>query len=583
MLPSLKAPPPAGPAAPRAPRGGMSKVAKAHELMSRWALLVFVTWIFSVLAAAPAQAGEVGRPHGRLVDPAWLQQHLAEVLVLDASVTPQHLAGHIPGAVSADLYRYGPSEPTQAAMEQRLQSWGVSPGRPIVVYDQGGDYMAPRLFYDLYYRGVPVNDLYLLDGGLARWRAQGGAVTKEPTPAPPAGSFRITQQREEVRSRLPEFLAATGDRASHAVVEALDPEYHYGVKKFFDRAGHVPNAVLMPSVDFFNADKTFKSADEIRRLARHAGLRPEQVVHSHCGGGVAAAVPWFALHFVADRPQVKLYLESQHGWLRDERGLPYWTYGEQAILRDATWVNGWNAPMMRAFGVARLNIVDVRPTARYALGHVPYALNIEAATFRRHLGHPGRLAEALGSGGVNPTDEVVLVTDRGLTPDAALAFLALTQLGHAKVSLLMDSVDEWGLRGFELTKQPTLVGKPQSPKEQAVPPAAYAPQPRTGVLVTDPAATRGEFPKVFVAMGQRAQASPPAGAPVIALPYTELLTNEGQPKPAPELWTLISKAGVPRQAEVILFADDVAEAAVGYVIFRLMGWPDVKVWLTGGA
>ena len=38
-------------------------------------------------------------------------------------------------------------------------------------------------------------------------------------------------------------------------------------------------------------------------------------------------------------------------------------------------------------------------------------------------------------------------------------------------------------------------------------------------------------------------------------------------------------AGVPRQAEVIVFADDVAEVALGYCILRLMCWPNVKVWL----
>jgi 3-mercaptopyruvate sulfurtransferase SseA len=73
----------------------------------------------------------------------------------------------------------------------------------------------------------------------------------------------------------------------------------------------------------------------------------------------------------------------------------------------------------------------------------------------------------------------------------------------------MNSVDEWGLRGSELTKVPKLVCAPQTPKD---------------------------------------------------------------------LWQLISKAGVSRYAEVSLFTDDTAKAAVNYYIFRLMGRPDVKVW-----
>ncbi|HEV8690063.1 MAG TPA: rhodanese-like domain-containing protein [Ideonella sp.] len=546
------------------------------QILPCWRLMLVATGLCWALMAAPA-AAEEGR-QGRLVNVAWLQQHRDEMLLIDASMTPQHRAGHIPGAVSADLYAYGGREPTRAAMEQRIQSWGVSPGRKIVAYDQGADMMATRLFYDLYYHGVPADDIFILDGGIAQWRAQGGAVTQEPTAPPAKGSYRIANVREEVRVRLPEFLVASGDRGGHALIEALEPSYHYGAQKFFDRAGHVPNAIPMPHADFYNADKTFKSPDEIRRMLRYVGIRPEQEVYSHCGGGVAASVPWFALQFMTGQPKVKLYIESQLEWLRDDRGLPFWTYSAPQMERESAWLDGWNQPMLRAFGAARLNIVDVRGADKYALGHVPFALNISADTFRSQLGHPEKLAELLGPAGVNPAYEVVLTGDSGLTPGAALAFLAFEQLGQEKVSVLMDSVDEWGLRGFNLTKQPTAVGAPKTMKDIAVPAATFTAHPRGGVLVTDPKATRGEYPKVFVASGKTAPARAPDG-PVVQLPYTELLRADGVPKPASELWTLITKAGVPRYAEVVLFADDPAEAAVNYYVFRLMGWPDVKVWL----
>ena len=554
--------------------------------LCRWLRQLFAMVLVGLVAAAPASA-ETGR-QGRLVDMAWLQAHRDEVLLIDASVTPQHLAGHIPGAVNVDLYRLGPDAPTPAVMEQRLRAWGVSPGRPVVVYDQGGDFMATKVFFDFYYFGVPQADLYLLDGGLARWRAAGGAVTKDPTPAPAPGSFRVTQLREEARSRLPEFLSASQEGSGQAVVEALEADYHYGAKKFFTGSGHVPHSLLMPSPDFFNADKTFKSADEIQRMARYLGIRPDEVVHSHCGGGIAASVPWFALHFIAGHEQAKLYIESQLEWLRDDRGLPFWTYDAPQLQRDTGWVAGWNAPMLRMFGVSKLNLVDVRPAAQYAAGHVPFALNIEGEVFRRHLGRPGELAAVLGPAGVNPAHEVVLVSDNALTPATALAFLALEQAGHAKVSVLMDSVDEWGLRGGELTKAPTRVGPPAGPKDMAVPLAQYAARPRERLILRDAAAARGEYPTVYVAAGKAAPSRRPDGKPdgkdgkdgrVVSLPYTELLNGAGQPKPASELWTRIDKAGIPRWAELVVFADDPAEAAVDYYIFRLMGWPDVKVWI----
>ena len=552
-----------------------------------WRALLASLGVGATLLGAPVFAQEV--PRGPLVSAAWLQQNRADTLVLDASFTSQHRAGHIPGAISADLYRYGVAPPTRAVMEERLRSWGISPGRKIVVHDQGGDMLAPRLFFDLYYHGVPASDLFILDGGLAQWRAQGGAVTQEPTPAPAPGSFRVTELREESRVRFDEFFAASGDRTRHALVEALDPDYHFGAQKFFDRAGHVPGAVLMPGADFYNADKTFKSPAELKRLLDYFGIKPDQTVHSHCGGGVAASVPWFAFKFLVGHPQVKLYMESQREWLQDERGLPYWTYAAPQIRRDGAWLDGWNAPMLRAFGVVQLNIVDVRGASSYALGHVPFALNLPAETFRAHLRQPALLAQLLGPAGVNPAHEVVLVSDGGLTPGAALAFLAFEQLGHKKISVLMDSVDEWGLRGFALSKQATTVGAPRSPQDLAVPAANYvwrepvnepAAAP-AAVLVNARASRPGVFPRLYVAAGKAAPGRTPPGTPegtVRRLPYTELLNADGTPKPAKDLWKLFSDAGIPRHAELVFFADDPAEAAVNYVVFKLMGWPDIKVW-----
>jgi 3-mercaptopyruvate sulfurtransferase SseA len=281
---------------------------------------------------------------------------------------------------------------------------------------------------------------------------------------------------------------------------------------------------------------------------------------------------------MAEYPKVKLYLESQREWLRDDRGLPYWTYSAPQLQRQSDWLDGWNGPMLRAFGAAQLNIVDVRAAEKYALGHVAFALSLPADTFRSHLGSPEKLAALLGPAGVNPAHEVVIMAESGLTPGAALAFLAFEQLGQKKVSVLMDSVDEWGLRGHGLTKDPTVVGRPTSPKDITVPVAQYVAQLRPDVMISDPKATRGAYPKVFIASGKTPSARTPEG-PLVQLPYTDMLNADGTPKAAKELWQLITKAGVPRHAELILYADDPAEAAVNYYVFRLMGWPDVKVWV----
>lgn len=547
-----------------------------------WIVVWLAVMVGSLLFANHAHAAEEGR-NRHLVTPQWLTKNLgqADLLVLDASVTPLFAKQHIAGAVSADLYRYGAAEPSAAAMERRIQSWGVNPGQRIVIYDQGGSMMATRLFYDLYRHGVPAENLLILDGGLAKWLSSGGAVTKDPTAAK-AGSFRISKAAEDaVRVRLPEFLHATGDTANHTVVEALEPSYHFGETKFFDRAGHVPNAVMLPSEDFYNADKTFKSPQQIATMLRYLGIRPEQQIHTHCGGGVAASVPFFAMKFILDYPKVKLYLESQLEWLQDERELPFWTYDAPALKRDMQWLNGWSNRMLRSFGVTRISVIDVRPAEAFAQGHVPFALSIPADVFRSHLGAPEKLAALLGPAGVDAAHEAVIVSDGGLNARSALAFVALERMGQKKVSILMDSVDEWGLRGLPLTKEATAIGPKSATNPASIPPTTYpAAALRSGLLIGDPAATQGAYPKVYLASGKSAPAKAVDGKQ-IHVPYTSLLNADGTPKPAKDIWSILTKAGLPRYAEIVCHADDPGEAAVNYYLLKLMGYPDVKVWTPG--
>ena len=212
--------------------------------LSRYCLLFLIA--SCVLLARPLMAADGVK--GNLVSVSWLEQNLtsADVLILDASPAQMYKAQHIPGAISVDVFSYGAREVPVSDMEQRLQSWGISRGKKILIYDEGGSFSATKLFYDLYYYGFPARDLLVLDGGMSKWRAAGGSVTKDPTPAPQRGSFRITTISEHARVKLPEFLTASGDLKNNALLEALDASWHFGELAFFDRPGHIPTASCCP-------------------------------------------------------------------------------------------------------------------------------------------------------------------------------------------------------------------------------------------------------------------------------------------------------------------------------------------------
>ena len=528
---------------------------------------LLIHWIFAALAgvllALPAWAA------APIVTVEWLQKNLGreDVLVIDTSPAQVHKGkGHIPGAVNVDVFTFGGREIVTAEMEKLIQSWGVSPGKKVVLYDQGGTYFATSLFFDLYYHGYPLEDLVVLDGGLAKWQAAGGAVTKDATPAPKPGTFKVTKVREEVRVRLPEFLVASGDTATNALVEALDPPQHFGAAKFFDKAGHIPNAIMTPAADFYNADKTFKSPEEIRRMLGYFGIGPDKQVYTHCGGGIAASVPFFAAKFMLDYPKVKLYKESQLEWLRDDRGLPFWTYDAPNQMREKTWLAGWGSPMMRQFNVSKLSVVDVRPAAAFKQSHLPFSINVPAEVFRSNFNNPAKLAEVLGAAGVDPAFEAVIVSEKGLNPDSALAFFALEKIGQKRVSILADSVDDWAFAGHPVNKASDAADPKKAPA--VAPPRAYPVKVRPdGVSV---------YPKIYIASGKTVPSKVPEGK-VIHVPYTDLLEANGSPKAAKDIWAALTKAGVPRYAELVSISDDPGEAATNYFILKLMGYPDVKV------
>jgi thiosulfate/3-mercaptopyruvate sulfurtransferase len=526
-----------------------------------YSLAVVVCLLSEPLAAAEGV-------NGNLADVRWLEKNLksADLVLLDCSGAPVYAAKHIPGAINAEQYSYALSGTPPARLEKLFQSWGISPGKKILMYDEGGTIQATRLFFSLYSSGFSPKDLLILDGGLFKWQQAGLPVTRDFTPAPKPGTFRIERVIRDAQAELPEVLAASGDTAGSALIEALGPDWHFGAVQPFERAGHIPNGIMWPSADFYNPDKTFKAPEEIRRMLAYLGVKPQQRIYTYCGGGIAASVPYFALKFILNYPNVKLYTESELGWLRDDRGLPYWTYDAPYLMRESSWLQFWGI-RIRAMLESRVNIVDVRPVEAFNQGHLPSALNIPAEAFRSNIADPGKLAELVGAAGVSVSNEAVVVSGAGLNRESALAFVMLEKLGQKRVSLFLEPADKWAQLGFAVTKD-APAGRPGS----------YPAIGRKDTIITGPETTRGVYPKVFIASGRDLPPKARDGK-VVHVPFTELLNADGRPKAAKDIWNVLSKAGLPRYAELICISEDPGEAAVNYFILKLMGFPDVKVML----
>jgi 3-mercaptopyruvate sulfurtransferase SseA len=360
----------------------------------------------------------------------------------------------------------------------------------------------------------------------------------------------------------------TGAPPEFSIVEALEPAWYFGQRRFFDRGGHVPNARMWSRLDLHTADGRFKPPAEIRRMAAQLGLKESTPVLTYCGGGVAATLPWFALHVLLGWPEVRVYIGSQREWLRDERVLPMWTWAEPGLLRQAEWLVSWNDDLLRMTGSAQLGVLDVRPAAEHALGHVPHAFNLPPERWEALRRDPAALRATLAASGLDPRHEIVLVGRGGLDPAAALAWETLESLGHRRVSLLLESTDEWALRGHPLTKPPS--------PGTATPPRR--PQPGWTTLTPAPQPARaatGDSPRQTLRVDSSLAAA--TTADTITLPWTEFVNADRSLKPPHQIHERLVKAGLSRWAHIEVKADDPAEAAAALFVLRLVGWPSVEV------
>jgi thiosulfate/3-mercaptopyruvate sulfurtransferase len=244
-----------------------------------------------------------------LVSTQWLAEKLAspDIVVVNAwlppvgkpDATPEYGEGHIPGAIffdvnaisdtASDLPHMLPPAHVFSAMMRKL---GIGDGQTIVVYDGVGLYSAARVWW--MFRAMGVEQVFVLDGGLPKWRAEGHPV--EDMPPTPRGERHFT-------ARLNNGLVADLDKVAQALTSGAqvldarsrgrfagtDAEPRAGL-----RSGHMPGALNLPFTELL-ADGVMKPADELASAFDAAGLDRSRPVITTCGSGVTAAILSLAL------------------------------------------------------------------------------------------------------------------------------------------------------------------------------------------------------------------------------------------------------------------------------------------------
>ena len=277
-----------------------------------------------------------------VVTPTWLQERLDDpaLRVFDCTThllpaeTPadgpyrvrsghsEYWQGHIPGAEFIDLQEELSDNasalkftcPSAEQFSQTLSRHGVGPETYVVLYSTNHIMWASRVWWLL--RVFGFDHAAVLDGGWARWQAEGRPVSTEPARYPPA-EFQAHPRPELIVDRQ-RVLAGLNDPEIQ-YLNALSVAYHQGLEPSrYGRPGRIPGSVNVPAASLLHTDtQQLLPLAEAEAQFKAAGVTPDQTVMAYCGGGISATVDLLQLHRLG-YTKLTLYDGSLGEWAPDE-------------------------------------------------------------------------------------------------------------------------------------------------------------------------------------------------------------------------------------------------------------------------
>jgi thiosulfate/3-mercaptopyruvate sulfurtransferase len=263
-----------------------------------------------------------------LVSTEWVAEHLHDpaVRIVESDEDPLlYDAGHIPGAVRLDWHTEQQDQVrrdfvARAGFEALMAARGIANDTTVVFYGDKNNWFACYAFWLCKLYGH--QDCRIMDGGRARWEAEGCPLVRE-VPDYPRTTYTAREQDTTIRAFRDEVLReyASG-RGGTALVDVRSPQEYRGEllamvgyeQEGAQRAGHISGARSIPWAKAVKEDGTFKSAEELQALYEGAGVTADKRVVAYCRIGERSSHTWFVLTRLLGFPHVKNYDGSWTEW-----------------------------------------------------------------------------------------------------------------------------------------------------------------------------------------------------------------------------------------------------------------------------
>ena len=267
----------------------------------------------------------------RLVSTDWLAARIADgtarpggdiVVVESDEDVLLYDTGHIPGSVKVDWHNDLNDPLTRDYVDgqrfaQVLGDRGIRRDATVVLYGDKSNWWAAYALWVFSLFGH--EDVRLLDGGRAKWIAEGRPLTRDATerattsyPVVERDDTGVRAFREDVLEHFGAPLIDVRSPLEYSGERTTAPEYP---EESALRAGHIPTAQNVPWAKAAAEDGTFRGRAELEAIYEDgAGLRPGDDVIAYCRIGERSSHTWFVLTHLLGYEKVRNYDGSWTEW-----------------------------------------------------------------------------------------------------------------------------------------------------------------------------------------------------------------------------------------------------------------------------
>jgi len=232
----------------------------------------------------------------------------ANVIIVSTRKPVDYAKVHVKDAVNVDILTLcKDGEPkgilkSPADIAKILGSKGIGMNKKVIIYDNGKNINAGRLYWILKYLGY--KDVKIMNGHMKAWRAARKPVTKIATKKPevavtPVVNKKIYISYADLKAKL---------KNPKVVVVDVQSAKEYG-------EGHIPGSINFEYKKIINEEPgTLKSAEAMASSLKAAGITSDKEIILYCATSARAGVVYMALTSILNYPNVKIYDGGWNEW-----------------------------------------------------------------------------------------------------------------------------------------------------------------------------------------------------------------------------------------------------------------------------